>query len=60
MHNFGRVRKEMSSVLSVAERKVGHPSQTSDDYVDWFHSVSHPFACNPKFVAWLSIRTSLL
>ncbi|KAK9145707.1 hypothetical protein Sjap_005610 [Stephania japonica] len=41
------------NVISVGHRgkKVGYPSQATNDYVDWFHSVSHPFAYNPKFVS---------
>ncbi|KAK9110229.1 hypothetical protein Sjap_018289 [Stephania japonica] len=39
------------NVISVKHRgkKATYPSQATDDYVDWFQSVSHPFACNPKF-----------
>ncbi|KAK9155185.1 hypothetical protein Sjap_002665 [Stephania japonica] len=40
------------NVISVERRgkKATYPSQVTDDYIDWFQSVSHPFACNPEFV----------
>ena len=28
-------------------KKVQHPSESTEDYLGWFHTVSHPFACNP-------------